>query len=168
MYFKKNYYLSCHCIISLLVSENNYFRTSVFTYFAINTFLQHRHYRFNCIFYSSHIISIYFCYYSMGWSLICYCENWRSWRCCGELFKSVIAWETFIDPHYSPKSHTRLEVKWMQAVVTVMLRLLCKSVRNMFLSRLKVTSGFNIDVTVSYVHVQSINNKTCRTSGQLK
>lgn len=84
-------------------------------------------------------------------------------------FKSAIAWETFIDPHYSPKSHTRLEVKWMQAVVTVMLRLPCKSVRNMLsLSRLKVTSGFNIDVTISYVHVKSINSTTCRTSGQLK
>lgn len=53
MYFKKKNFLSCHCILSLLVSENNYFCTSLFINFAINNSLHHRHCTFNYIFYRS-------------------------------------------------------------------------------------------------------------------
>jgi hypothetical protein len=75
-------------------------------------------------------------------------------------FKSAIAWETFIDPHYCLKSHTRLEVKWMQAVVTVMIRLLCKSIRNMLrLSRFKTTPGFNMDVTIRIRQVELVDSE---------
>jgi len=40
------------------------------------------------------------------------------------ILKSAIAWENFIDPHYSSKSDTRLELKCMEADVTNTFRLL--------------------------------------------
>lgn len=64
---KKTYCLSCHCILLFLASESNYFLASLFIYFITSASLQHGHNRFNCIFYPSHITSIYFCYDSMVW-----------------------------------------------------------------------------------------------------